>query len=523
MANEFLKELNIEGVAEVIAERFDSAIDFMHSDAIVYGGAIRDVLAKMPLEGDLDIATDAFSHKHTVRNFRGSTKWTEQGRKWQSALRPSRRTASTMPDLLREEPSSPYRGGDMPVADIISFITFDKAKTQIVMAKGQTKDSFDAALEIVKHVDFVCCGLMMDNTGRVFEIIEGAYEDCKNRILRLNKAVKNININNLRERVAKLKKRGWESKVNISAIKRKMEKANKARVANQERLAKSQNRHMAKSSQYEKSTKICRFITIKASRTGPFDNYSIHFSRKEYTRNYAEKSKHRNFAGLAQTLTAISNVASKIKMKIAHKPGSGGDIIIHILENKITRKRAGHFAKELQYEFERLASSHDDGHDGPYTKKTTSARAYGGRSSSADNPVYSGSIKARVANQERLVKSQNSPNDEDTETMLFKATMSPDGQIMINPAEIGPDTPAGGVTIDVDSLSPEAAQRLKDALEDMSSELLNPTDVVSLAEMSLEEQDSIDVRVMGKERPEDADDISSLLEIGEDSDERDRR
>jgi len=555
MANELLKELGIEGVAELIAERFDDAIDLMHSDAIVYGGAIRDILAGLPLEGDLDIATDGYSYRDTSRNFRNSPKWTEKGRRWRPSSMPaatkSGRTSSNKKfSIRRDSPSSPYgdtrsnpyEGTSMPVADTTSFVTFNSAQAQIVMSKGQSKESFDAALEIVRHVDFVCCGLAMDNTGRIFEVIEGAYEDCKNKVLRLNKSTKNINVDNLKERVTKLKKRGWESKINISAVKRKMEKAHKAKTAEQERQMKAQQKEMKNSLH---SIKVCDYIRVSESKTGPFKNYSVDFNRRAYEESFGARK--RDFVGLTRILSAISNTATNVGLKITHKPGPEGHVQIRIMSKKVTGKKAHYYAAELQNVLEGLAFEFDGksskkklkkkAKKSPYdafgdvsNMKVSSSDMSNARVSSFGDREMSAKLRGRPTTQHEAMptarrdsESVHPADDSGVESMSFKAVMAPDGQIMINPIEEGGSNPSDdGVTIDVSDLPPEAAQQLRNALENTE-----PADVPDLRTPEEVPARGYGVRVPDSElqemgRASDEDSYPDVTSIGEDPDERSR-
>ncbi len=77
MSDELFRKVDVKSAAEIIAERFDDALDLMHNDALVYGGAIRDIAAGLPILGDLDIASAGQIHNHTIGFFRMSSKWTE--------------------------------------------------------------------------------------------------------------------------------------------------------------------------------------------------------------------------------------------------------------------------------------------------------------------------------------------------------------------------------------------------------------------------------------------------------------
>lgn len=547
MSNDLLKELEIEGIAELIAERFDDAVDLMHPSAIVYGGAIRDILAGMPLEGDLDIATDGYSYRDTSRNFRRSPKWTEEGRCWVPSMATTRRTSPSQRAPTFRNKQAPkrnsYEDTSMPVADTTSFVTYNSAKAQIVMAKSQSDDSHDAALEIVKHVDFVCCGLAMDNTGRVFEVIEGAYEDCKNRVLRLNKTTKNISIDSLKERVAKLKSRGWESKINISAVKKRMEKAHKAKVAEQKKQMKARQKS-TKDLPSGSMIQTCAYIAMKESKTGPFRNYSVVFNRRKYEDIF---SGGKRVVGLTRILHAISTIASDVGININHKPSSNGCIEISIATKKVASKVVHHYAIELEKALENLAI---EGSVGKHYKKSVKKKvkksayhAFAENSRFSDSELsaklrgkpilhhHDGAVEEMpIAQRDELVEPAYDAGPAahaGVETMSFKAGMAPDGQIMINPIEGGnPDSPDGDITIDVSDLPPDAAQQLRVALENAEPEdVVAPSEAEEVPahqyfEFNQPEPDS-EIQEMGQATGEDS--YPDLTSIGEDPDERHER
>jgi hypothetical protein len=548
MSNELLKELGIEGVAELIAERFDDAVDLMHSNAIVYGGAIRDILAGMPLQGDLDIATDGYSYKDTSKSFRKSPKWTEQGRRWQplsiatatkSGRTVSGRTTSNNPSRFKSPPSSsPYEDTNMPVADTTSFVTYNDAKVQVVMAKGQSSDSFDAALDIVKHVDFICCGLAMDNTGRVFEVIEGAYEDCKNKVLRLNKTTKNISVDNLKKRIAKLKNRGWESKINISAIKKKIEKAHKARVAEEKKQMKTQQKN-AKIAPFDRMTQQCAYIAVKESNTGPFKNYIIEFSRRKYESTFG--ASRRDFVGLTRILNAIVTTANTAGMKISHKPGPADRINIDIMSKKTSAATVYHYAEILEDALEDLAFKHGGQHPKKAPKKKIRKSPYDAFAESKFSDRHTnlgtklrGKPISRGEEMSLAGRQSESVHPAGHSDMSFKAIMAPDGQIMINPIEVGgTDSSNNGVTIDVSDLPPDAAEQLRSALNNAEPEDMTTPPEAELEDMTTPEETPTkayysrahgervpdhEVQEIGRVSDEDAY-LNKFNEIGENPDE----
>ena len=75
----------------------------------------------------------------------------------------------------------------------------------------------------LNNVDIICCGLVMDVNGEIFEVLDNAHNDCLNRILRLNKFSRTINVDFLQKRIDKLSKRGWKSRINMKRVKKMVE------------------------------------------------------------------------------------------------------------------------------------------------------------------------------------------------------------------------------------------------------------------------------------------------------------
>ena len=266
MPDELFKKIEVTSTAEIIAERFDDALDLMHRNALVYGGAIRDIVAGLPILGDLDIAAAGVIYSHTVSFFRMSSKWTEmrQGpaptsplsagliqRTTRTTARPKKKyplpklAVTTSPKLaVAKKQTNPYH--TKSVSAVTTFETFDNAKVQIMLASSTdpTKGSVQSTFEIVKNVDIRCCGLALDSNGNVYEIVNGAYQDCIDRVLRINKVDDNLELEYLKDRIKKLKARGWTSKINISSIearlKKKEQERKKARAERKKRQTKSQ-------------------------------------------------------------------------------------------------------------------------------------------------------------------------------------------------------------------------------------------------------------------------------------------
>ena len=228
MEHEFFREIDFPEALELIAEKFDNAVDLIGSDAVVYGGALRDLVAGFPLTSDLDIACNYDEYRQVVRRFDNSEKWTTR-RKLRKSISKNLLNDSFVDFGQRKNPYD-----KIPISSVTNFYTYNDIKVQLMRATPAS-DGIGSAVDIVKNVDIVCCGLMMDAAGRIFEVIKGAYNDCTDRVLNLNEENPKVDIEALENRINKLEKRGWISKINMRKL-----------VRNAKKLEESRNRHMQK-------------------------------------------------------------------------------------------------------------------------------------------------------------------------------------------------------------------------------------------------------------------------------------
>lgn len=197
---DYKKEINnSDWMNEKISEVFDDATEMMSENSIVYGGAIRDALAGMELSGDIDIAVDHREYDGMIAKFRSNVKWISKNN-----LRVDRKSGS----------KSDYRMWLPKLLGLSSFVHVNGNIAQVIAIN--TKD----VCSIVRDVDIVCCAVIMTCDGRVFEVVEGAHEDCVAKVLRLNKTKNIINISETPERIRKLTNRGWRSLITDKQIER---------------------------------------------------------------------------------------------------------------------------------------------------------------------------------------------------------------------------------------------------------------------------------------------------------------
>jgi hypothetical protein len=247
-------EIEAPHIIEIIAEKFDyHSISLMSRCSLIFGGAIRDAIAGLPILGDLDIAIPSSEYGHVKKAFSTSVKWVrDDSRSITQPMGKGMVTVSIEGDEEMEEdidmpaedrPAIPrtgrtyggrprnsyvpavekklYNKEAVPMSGMCVYKTLDDVKAHLICSKLSHRISgpLASAIHLVKNVDMVCCGMAMDKEGRVFEIVKGAAEDCKNRVLRLNKDTSNIHIQRIIERIGRLVERGWKNEVDIKQAK----------------------------------------------------------------------------------------------------------------------------------------------------------------------------------------------------------------------------------------------------------------------------------------------------------------
>lgn len=193
-------------IADILQEKFDDAMSLADDRCMIYGGAIRDILADMPIRGDLDIAVPRKIFTTISGKFNNSTRWI-------SKSLPLRSSNSAHPTTAKKVISS-----------VRTFNNINGDVVQVIAPELNRDDTIQGinvgVMDIVLNVDIVCCGVMSDVFGTVYEVIPGAIRDCKNRVLRFNRNIKatQTSIDRLKQRVVKFKARGWESEIDFSKI-----------------------------------------------------------------------------------------------------------------------------------------------------------------------------------------------------------------------------------------------------------------------------------------------------------------
>jgi hypothetical protein len=204
------KKIDLPFATDMIAEKFDDILELISPNAFVYGGALRDIVAGLTLEGDLDIVAAGKDYDLCIMNIGNSGKW-----------RSKHKSVNTIIKNIRQ----PTYASNKAINRVSTFETFGNRQVEIIEAKVPFPENYiTAALEVIKTVDIRCCGIAMDRYGNVYEMLKGARQDCLDRVLKLNNLNSNSNIENLKNRIAKLEKRGWISRINIKRASKTLNK-----------------------------------------------------------------------------------------------------------------------------------------------------------------------------------------------------------------------------------------------------------------------------------------------------------
>ncbi len=272
---EFVRLIDIPHAAEIIAERFDNALELMGKNGIVYGGAIRDLAAGMPIAGDLDIAVSHYGYPTVLGEFTTSSKWTKvavNGCRPKAEPRPfaetskKKRTASITLDSRPYGLKSDYHK-ITPISTVVTFETFDRARVQIVRVKtapGNMTDPLGTLFELARGADMRCCSLAMNTLGKIFELVDGAYADCIKRVLRINDVEDESRFANLEERIKKLITRGWTSEVDITKAKAKIRRMELERLKREKEFFEK----MKLSSKKCRDDEIDEYVAIVPGHSG---------------------------------------------------------------------------------------------------------------------------------------------------------------------------------------------------------------------------------------------------------------
>lgn len=186
-------------INEMLSEQFDNAIEMLTTNAIIYGGAIRDYLANKELDNSLDIAVPRNESRVLSNRFNSSPKW--------APVDPARYV---------------FPKG---VAAIFKTIGDKVVRITPVCADKKYKNNpFHDILDKTRQANVVSSCVALLKSGQVIETIPGAYEDCNNGVLHYNKMSDCMNMKQFTEGVKELISKGWVNKINMGHVSREFKK-----------------------------------------------------------------------------------------------------------------------------------------------------------------------------------------------------------------------------------------------------------------------------------------------------------
>lgn len=207
---------NLEWVYEKITEYAN--IEIIDKNSIIYGGIIRDIIAKKELYGDIDMVILNKNLNNQLDRLNNDLEWRHIF-KTPQALKIEKIKYNLLKYLINDKKPKINKNNLMNTKinnnnfSIYEFKNYNDRVLQIITTNDITA--------LIQNVDFICCGLGMNCNGDIIEYLDGAYDDCINNILRIN--TKNSNpqtlINKHKQRLSKLTQRGWKP-YNISRDKK---------------------------------------------------------------------------------------------------------------------------------------------------------------------------------------------------------------------------------------------------------------------------------------------------------------
>ena len=218
----YLQEIkDTEWVIELISEQFDDAMNMMTPNSVIYGGAVRDCLAGKALLGDLDIAVSASECTTMINKFVKNPKWVNVSNKLSGAH--YKKFGSVSPFFGEPKRTRSYT----KTPQIMTFKTLGNKTVQIIILEPTGDDPFQTVTTMVKQVDIVCCGVILTNDNKVFEVVPNAYKECKKHVLHLNNTCYVKDIENFKQRIEKLSERGWINEIDINKVIRTVNRRRK--------------------------------------------------------------------------------------------------------------------------------------------------------------------------------------------------------------------------------------------------------------------------------------------------------
>jgi len=336
----YLQEIKkTEWVVELISEQFDDAMNMMTPNSVIYGGAVRDCLAGKNLIGDLDIAVSVSECTSMIDKFVKNPKWVNISNNKMNDAHYKMFDAS--PSLFG---GRSRKSVFQTTPQIMTFRTLGNKTVQIIILSPTSDDPFQTVTTMVKQVDIVCCGVILTNDNKVFEVIPNAYKDCKKHVLHLNNANYVKDIEHFKQRVEKLSERGWINEININKVIRAVNRKRKQKIEQEKAFAGITKRASTKLESHTHTIERSNFVdsnnkdtimengyivlrdsyTAQEGATGPERKYSYAVNTDLLTHTGYRSTLSGNdighVGGLSDTLHSLEAIAKKYRIDMIVQP-----------------------------------------------------------------------------------------------------------------------------------------------------------------------------------------------------------
>jgi len=305
----YLKEIDHVSILESIDEVFDSATSLLTLNALMYGSTVTALIVGLPICGDLDIAVSNQEYMKLCQNFASSVKWVQiKGKRIAERSTSGHGSDSVRAFNLTSHNSgnekSPYaKAKHLPVSKTATFQSLNNNRVQIIESKSMTGDRLEDALEIVRKVDFTFCGMAVDRYGRMLETIAHAYDDCNQKVIRIQDYQPLMDPEHLKQRLRKYIARGWSLTMSIDQA-----------MANLNKATMEYNKSMAGKSKVKKKLKAYVMFKINKQKRRGFVIETSSAARRMIGSNNIIRSAVRSFAerhfglGIDSTINALGHL-----------------------------------------------------------------------------------------------------------------------------------------------------------------------------------------------------------------------
>lgn len=217
-------------VLDVLGERFDSLHEMLTPESYIYGSALSDIIAGEAVSNNACIVVSSNEYGMLIDNFEMSVKWVKKGFK-----APSIKTSfneGAQPEMKKRNTFGssyqPKRGNKVD-----EYISLDNMRALIVSVPYNPGRCEESPYDYVRpKILFKKQCLCIDHNGKVFELVEGAYKDCVDKIVSINSVDMVNNLKAIRSAVDRLIQRGWTSEVNYRKVSKTLKRREKLNQEN---------------------------------------------------------------------------------------------------------------------------------------------------------------------------------------------------------------------------------------------------------------------------------------------------